>query len=111
MDSVYCRYCTKDVEERQQLVTATNYFRILPYHRRCFEKVEEETIALTRSFKPVNGLAGNVTAFVLLAVALLFAFTPLLSMIGNVIAVLCLYPVVLRVISYFLYERRVTNNN
>ncbi|MYL32516.1 hypothetical protein GLW08_07060 [Pontibacillus yanchengensis] len=107
MSSIYCRYCGKEIKDRDELVTATNYFRIQPYHWRCFGKVEEETIAVTKTWKPLNGPSGTISVVLMLLLAGVMAFTDVLGEIGNLIGVLSLYPIVLRVLSYFLFESKV----
>lgn len=107
MESVYCRYCYKDIEEQDELVTATNFFRIRPYHFLCFQEVEQETIATVRSWKPLNGPAGNITIIVMLLLAAVMTFTNLLGEVGNLIGVFALYPILIRVLSFFIFEIRV----
>lgn len=107
MNSVYCRYCYEDIKDRDELVTATNYFRIHPYHYRCFEEVEQETIATVRSWKPLNGPMGNITFVILFLFVGLMALTDVFGEVGNVLGALALYPIMLRVLSFFIYEIRV----
>jgi len=107
MDSVYCRYCFKDIHDRDELVTATNWFRIRPYHYRCFEEVEQETIATVLTWKPLNGPMGNITFTILLAFVGLMALTDLFGEIGNLLGALSLYPIIIRILSVFIYEVRV----
>ncbi len=107
MSSVYCRYCYKDINKRDELVTATNYLRIRPYHYRCFGEVEQETIATVRSWKPMNGPMGNITFAILLIFVGVMALTNIFGEVGNLLGALALYPLILRVLSFFLYELRV----
>jgi len=107
MTSVYCRYCYKDIKDRDELVTATNYLRIRPYHYRCFEEVEQETFATVRSWKPINGPMGNIAFVILLIFVGIMALTDVFEEIGNLLGALALYPIILRVLSFFMYELRV----
>lgn len=99
-----CRYCYKEIQDRDELVTASNWFRIRPFHYRCFELVEQDTRTIAGSWSPVNGRVGLITVALMVVLAVVLLTTDLLGGIGDVIGLLALYPVLLRALSYFLFE-------
>jgi hypothetical protein len=101
-----CRYCYKEIQDRDELVTASKWFRIRPFHYRCFELMEQDTRTIVGTWTPINGRVGllNVVLMVVLSVVLLT--TDVLGGIGDLIGLLALYPVLLRTLSYFIFEIR-----
>ncbi|UOR13289.1 hypothetical protein [Halobacillus amylolyticus] len=106
MNSKICRYCYKEIRDRDELVTASNWFRVRPYHYRCFEKIEEETRTIAGTWTPINGRSGLITVILMLALSLWMITTNTLGQIGDLIGLLALYPVVLRIVSYVFIESR-----
>ncbi|WP_101843344.1 hypothetical protein [Halobacillus sp. Marseille-P3879] len=106
MNTKVCRYCYKDIRDRDELVTASNWFRVRPYHYRCFQLLEEETSTVAGMWTPVNGRIGLITVALMLALSIWMFATNTLHFIGDLIGVLALYPVLLRVISYLFIESR-----
>ncbi|SFJ61131.1 hypothetical protein SAMN04487936_10357 [Halobacillus dabanensis] len=104
MNKNICRYCYKEIQDRDELVTASNWFRIRPFHYRCFELVEQDTRTIAGSWSPVNGRVGLITVALMVVLAVVLLTTDLLGGIGDVIGLLALYPVLLRALSYFLFE-------
>lgn len=99
-----CRYCFKKIQDRDQLVTASNWFRIRPYHYRCFELLEQDTRTIAGAWTPINGRVGLVTVFLMLVLSIVLLFTNLLGRIGDLVGFLALYPVLLRILSFFIFE-------
>ncbi|ARI78187.1 hypothetical protein [Halobacillus mangrovi] len=106
MNTNICRYCYKEIQDRDELVTASNWFRVRPYHYRCFEKLSQETETVGGNWTPVNGMTGLVTVILMLILAAVMLTTNILGMIGDLLGVLALYPIFLRMISYFVFEMR-----
>lgn len=104
MNTNICRYCYKEIQDRDELVTASNWFRVRPFHYRCFELVEQGTRTIAGTWTPVNGRAGLVTVILMVVLALVLLATDLLGGIGDLIGLLALYPVLLRALSYFIFE-------
>ncbi|KGX90756.1 hypothetical protein N781_06500 [Pontibacillus halophilus JSM 076056 = DSM 19796] len=111
MRPVFCKYCSKPIDDRDELITATNYARIYPYHYLCYQELEQETTTVQRVWKPLNDGLGTYIAFLMLILSGWFAFTDTLGAVGDIIAALSLYPIGLRVLSFFLYELRVPNQS
>ncbi|WP_163529441.1 hypothetical protein [Halobacillus ihumii] len=101
-----CRYCYKPIRDRDELVTASNWFRIRPYHYRCFQEVEQDTKTIVGTWTPINGPAGLVTMILMLALALWMYSTNTLGVIGDIIGLLAFYPVLLRVASFVFIESK-----
>ncbi|MBA2174646.1 hypothetical protein H0266_06945 [Halobacillus locisalis] len=106
MDTNRCRYCYKEIRDRDELVTASNWFRVRPFHYRCFELVEQDTKTIAGAWNPVNGRTGLVTVVLMLLLFLVMITTNILGGIGDLLGFLALYPVLLRVFSYLVYEIR-----
>lgn len=107
MDSKICKYCKKEIKDRDELVTASNWFRVRPFHYRCFQKLEQETSAMWLAWTPVNGPSGNVTVLLMLVLAIWMLVTNTLGLIGDLIGILALYPILLRLISLFSIENKI----
>lgn len=109
VDFVYtniCRYCYKEIQDRDELVTASNWFRVRPYHYRCFELLEQDTRTIAGSWTPINGRVSLVTVGLMLVLAIVLLTTDLLGGIGDLVGIFALYPVFLRLISFFVFEIR-----
>ncbi|MBN9656122.1 hypothetical protein J0K78_17735 [Halobacillus sp. GSS1] len=104
MNTNICRYCFKKIQDRDELVTASNWFRIRPYHYRCFELLEQDTRTIAGTWTPINGRVGLVTVFLMLVLSIVLLLTDLLGRIGDLVGFLALYPVLLRILSFFIFE-------
>ncbi|CDQ21182.1 hypothetical protein SAMN05192559_10636 [Halobacillus karajensis] len=101
-----CRYCYKEIQDRDELITASNWFRIRPYHFRCFELLEQDTKTIAGTWTPINGRVGMVTVILMGILAVVLLMTHLLGRIGDLLGILALYPVLLRILSYVIFEMR-----
>ncbi|GGD02764.1 hypothetical protein GCM10007216_36940 [Thalassobacillus devorans] len=104
MKHVICHYCKKKVKDRDELVTASNWFRIKPFHYKCFKEQEQEITVSINAWNPVNGPAGNLSFIIMFVLAVWMLFTDTLGMIGDLIGLVALYPVFLRILSFVLIE-------
>lgn len=104
LKNVVCHYCKKEVKDRDNLVTASNWFRIKAFHYNCFKEQEQDTKLSVNSWNPVNGGAGNVSFAIMLALAVWMLFTNTLGFIGDLIGILALYPIFLRFLSLIFIE-------
>ncbi|WP_102027894.1 hypothetical protein [Salirhabdus sp. Marseille-P4669] len=101
-----CHYCKKTIRDRDELITASRRFRVKPFHYKCFQQLEEQTDSQKALWIPVNGITGNITVLLMLAVAGWMFFTDFFLHIGDFIGVVALYPVVLRIYSFLFIERK-----
>ncbi|KHE72220.1 hypothetical protein [Halobacillus sp. BBL2006] len=106
MNTNICRYCYKEIQDRDELVTASNWFRVRPYHYRCFELLEQDTKTIAGTWTPVNGVTGIITIMLMLILSVVMFTTNILGGIGDLLGILAFYPVFLRIFSYFVFEIR-----
>ncbi|MCT2535790.1 hypothetical protein NC661_07655 [Aquibacillus koreensis] len=102
-----CRYCHKEIKDRDQLVMGSNFLRLQPFHYVCFQEVEKEGTTVWNYWKPLNGPSGNIRIILMAVLAIVLLVTDLLGEIGDLVAILSLYPVLLRVISIFFFELKI----
>lgn len=105
MRPVICRYCYKKIETKDQLVTAFRWVTIKPFHYLCYQEIQQETDIFWLSWKPLNGWEGNLTSLLLTVLAGWLIWSETGGMAGNIAGVVALYPVALRIFSYYLFER------
>ncbi|SFG46210.1 hypothetical protein SAMN05216353_14518 [Halobacillus alkaliphilus] len=106
MNTNICRYCYKEIRDRDELITASNWFRVRPYHYRCFELLEQDTKTIAGAWTPVNGLTGMVTTVLMMILSVLMFTTNILGFIGDILGLVALYPIFLRVFSFAVFESR-----
>ncbi|MGP4061866.1 hypothetical protein [Halobacillus sp. H74] len=106
MNTNVCRYCYKEIQDRDELITASNWFRVRPYHYRCFDLLEQDTMTIAGTWTPVNGRAGLITVILMVIFAAALSMTDFLGSIGDLIAILALYPIFLRIFSFVVFESR-----
>ncbi|WP_407270563.1 hypothetical protein [Radiobacillus sp. PE A8.2] len=102
-----CKYCHKEIKKRDQLVTGTSLFRLRPFHSACFDKLLMENKTMWTSWKQVNGEAGNIRALLMLALIIWVSFWNQFGILGPLLILAAVYPVVLRIMSFVLIERRI----
>lgn len=107
MESDVCRYCYRKIKSRDELVTAFRWMEVKPYHYVCYQELQKETTIFWKAWKPLNGWEGNTAALLLMVVAVLFLFTRIGEETGKLVGVIALYPLLLRGMSYFLFERKI----
>ncbi|SDM78008.1 hypothetical protein [Sediminibacillus halophilus] len=107
MKPIICHYCGKPIEKRDQLVTASNWLRVRPYHYVCFEEVEKESSTIYNSWTPLNGPAGNITAAIMAVLAGWLLLTDTWGLAGSLIGFLALYRVLIRLAALIGFERKV----
>ncbi|MRH41257.1 hypothetical protein GH741_01050 [Aquibacillus halophilus] len=76
MSKVYCDKCLQEIKIRDDLVTSTLAFEVVPYHEDCYDKDLKGAKTFFLSNKPLNGFSGNfsfILAIILAIGWLLFA--------------------------------------
>ncbi|WP_077624440.1 hypothetical protein [Sediminibacillus massiliensis] len=106
MKPTICRYCHKEIKNRDELVTASNWLRIHPFHYVCFNKKDKETATIHTAWRPVNGTAGNITFLIMLVLAIWMLATNTWGIIGDLIGLVALGRVMVRVASFLWIERK-----
>src|SRR3989344_8618986 len=88
---IKCFYCGKQIKSKEDLITAAYFiFRVKPYHSSCYSKRLNSLENLFLGNQPLNGIWGNISAFlsplivliVLLRVGLSWIFAALILIIG-----------------------------
>ncbi|MEQ6376910.1 hypothetical protein RZN22_06310 [Bacillaceae bacterium S4-13-58] len=111
---VVCKYCNKKINNRDELVTASALFKVQPFHYVCFQKVTKETTISWTAWKPLNTVTGVISMVLMIVLSVILLGTDLLADrtkykdldLGNIIGIIALYPLLLRIISFGLYESR-----
>lgn len=106
MKAIICKYCNKPIENQDQLVSATKFFRIRCFHYVCFQQLEQEVKTPWGFWTPLNGTTGNTRFFIMLLITVWFFVTDYLNGIGDLIGAIALYSLIVRGTAYVLYERR-----
>ncbi|WP_226038255.1 hypothetical protein [Aquibacillus saliphilus] len=101
-----CRYCYKEIKNRDELVTASNFLRIRPFHFVCFNELEKEVRTLWGFWRPLNGVSGNTRTIIMGVIAAWLLATNTLAEIGDLIGLIALYSVLVRAMSYIFFERK-----
>ncbi|MRG86842.1 hypothetical protein [Salinibacillus xinjiangensis] len=104
MSHKVCNICGKAIRDRDELLTASKWFRIKSFHVECFEEMEKEETVARNMWIPVNGTSGNISFILMLALATWMLFTETLGYLGDLIGIIALYPIILRVISFLFIE-------
>ncbi|MCP8615312.1 hypothetical protein [Salirhabdus salicampi] len=104
MGAIVCHYCYKPIRDRDELITASSWFRVKSFHYVCFQKVEEETTSRRSMWTPLNGVPGTISVVVMTALSFWMLLTNTLNQLGDLIGILAIYPLLLRIVSIFKYE-------
>ncbi|SES96018.1 hypothetical protein SAMN05421676_102216 [Salinibacillus kushneri] len=109
MSKIHCHYCARRIRDRDELITASKWFRLKAFHYQCFQDLEQESTLIRNVWIPVNGVSGNISAILMLLLSIGMLATELLGYIGDLLGVIALYPVILRLISLLFIEMRLPN--
>ncbi|PWI54700.1 hypothetical protein [Sulfoacidibacillus thermotolerans] len=103
MKQIYCERCSDEIKSRSDLVTSFKFFMISAYHTDCFAKELKDFGGLILSATPIN----SISTTIILAIATIALW--ILSAVSRIwyIAVVALIFPLLRLSSWFIYERRV----
>lgn len=73
---IICEQCHKVIEEKEDLVTVSIFFRVKPYHYFCYGKDVRGARSVFFTNHPLNGISGNLSYLLtLLMTVALFLFT------------------------------------
>jgi hypothetical protein len=101
--SIYCDKCLKEIKVRGDLVIATSFFEVFPYHEDCYAKNIKGAATVLLNNQPLNGFSGNflaIVGFILLIVSL-FVKDDLMILVSIISTI----PIIYRAYSYFVFER------
>jgi hypothetical protein len=101
--TVYCDKCAKEIEVRDDLVTATLFFEVVPYHSECYARDLKGARSFFLDNQPLNGFSGNFGFILVTIIAigwLFFAENP-----SKWFSLFAIIPIGYRLYSYLIYER------
>jgi hypothetical protein len=99
---VICKKCSRLIEKRDELITSTYLFEVVPYHEECFAKDIKGAKSLLVSNQPLNGFSGNIwTIFSIITALVLLIFAGE----QKFLSVFVILPAIYRLYSYFTFER------
>lgn len=101
--TVHCDKCLKEIRIRGDLVTATMFFQVVPYHEDCYGKDLKGAKTLFLNNQPINGFSGNFLT--LLAFAIFIASLIIDEETMIYLSILSLIAIMYRVYSFIIYER------
>ncbi|WP_409252718.1 hypothetical protein V1502_01980 [Bacillus sp. SCS-153A] len=100
---IYCDFCQKQIKVRDDLITATLMYEVVPYHERCYASNIKGAKTLFISNEPINGFAATFYIVLTVILAIIWAIFAESSM--KAASLLMLIPVGYRIYSYIRYER------
>lgn len=103
--TIYCDKSVRPIKVRDDLVTASLLFEVVPYHEECYAKDLKGVKTFFLDNQPINGFSGNIGVgfiTILSIVWLLFAEGGTKNM-----AIIGLIPVIYRLYSYVTIERHI----
>ncbi|QDP41173.1 hypothetical protein [Radiobacillus deserti] len=101
--TIYCDKCLKEIKVRDDLVTSTLLFEVIPYHEDCYTKDLKGIKTLFLDNQPLNGFSGNVLFFL----AIIIAIGWIVIAEGSLkwLSLLAIVPIGYRLYSYYNFER------
>lgn len=100
---VYCDKCKREIRVRDDLVTPTIFFEVIPYHEECFAKDLKSIKTLFLDNHPINGFVGNMAAILACVLIPMCFFIDDVKL--KVIAAFLIIGLIYRVYSYYVFER------
>ena len=100
---VTCDKCLKEIKIRGDLVTATMFFEVIPYHEDCYANDLKGAKTLFLNNQPINGFSGNFLAFLAIIICIVSFFIEDETMIF--LLILSLVPIIYRLYSFVIYKR------
>lgn len=98
---VICEKCSDVIESKDELITTTLIFAVVPYHERCFANDLKGAKLFFLDNYPLNGFSGNFFFILSIIIGLLL----LIFTENKWFSALALIPIAYRMYSYFFYER------
>jgi hypothetical protein len=101
--TVYCDKCQKEIKVRDDLVTATLFLEVVPYHTDCYARDLKSARTLFLNNQPLNGFLGNFGLLLVTIMAIGWLFFAENS--SKWLSLLAVIPIGYRLYSYLIYER------
>ena len=98
---IYCEKCTGEIITRDDLVVASIFLSIVPYHEECFSKELKGLSAMFVGNSPINGTMSNIITIITVIIGIVTLFIKEFRYL-SLVSVLVLG---IRLYSWFQYER------
>jgi phosphatidylglycerophosphate synthase len=115
---IICSKCKKQITSREELVTTMKFFKIVPYHNRCFSEDLRTRKSFFVSNRPINVSFARTLFAILLITGLIIVYILMLDKKGVldmieikiiVLGIICyvlIWSTIKRILSYYLYESK-----
>lgn len=104
---IVCEHCSGQIKYKSDLVVANLFIAIQPYHNDCYAQGLKSGKTFFLGNHPINSTGG--TAYAIYSVLLAILALVFVPSEFNPIIIIILIPFLLRLVSYFLYERHLMN--
>jgi hypothetical protein len=98
---IICNKCSKEIENKYDLITTFKFIKIVPYHSKCYSEELKSINTILVSNKPINGMSSNVVTVIASFLAVILFF------IGKQEFVLLLFVPLIRLYSLLMIENHV----
>ena len=105
---IICERCHGEISNPNELVTATVVFQVVAYHNDCYVHDLKGPKTILLANEPINSFSWNLTFFVMIIASVLWLIFAEESL--KWLALIGLFPIGLRLVSYFRYERHSNRN-
>ncbi|CQR45818.1 hypothetical protein BN1058_00056 [Paraliobacillus sp. PM-2] len=103
--AIYCDKCINEIKVRDDLVTATYVFVVVPYHEECYAKDLKGAKTFFLDNQPLNGFSGNLFFLFSIILAIIWCFIAEPSL--KWLSLFAITPIGYRLYSYLIYERHI----
>ncbi|OZM56340.1 hypothetical protein CIB95_13075 [Lottiidibacillus patelloidae] len=102
---IYCEQCVGLIKIREDLVVASFLYYVLPYHEHCYAKALKGFKTPFLSNQPINGKMANLVSVLVFFTSLFIILFMSDIILKITAAIMGVYTIGFRLISWFLYER------
>lgn len=71
---IICNKCYGEIENKNNLLTTFKFFKIVPYHSKCYSEELKSLNTFVISNKPINGMGSNIFTIITTVLALILIF-------------------------------------
>lgn len=103
---IFCEHCHKPIEDKEDLIVASLFFRIKPYHFFCYGNEVRGARSVFLTSHPLNGGTGMISYLLLiLLTAALFLFTN--NFIKYIALIYLIIETSLRIFAFVKFTRKI----
>lgn len=103
---IHCEKCKEPIVDNSDLVVATVFFEVYPFHSYCYAVDIKGAKTVILSNQPLNGFASNFKFSSIIIIAILWAILADPSI--KWAAVIAIPFIIYRLYAYLMFERHVT---